>query len=424
MELTVYRDFPEGPLPAGTLARTEGEVAFRYHENYLASPAAAPLSLSLPLQAEPYTEEELTPYFRGLLPEGAALENLCRSLGIPQDDYVAMLAACGLDCLGDVIIDPAAYTETRSYEAVSLDQIKEMAGKPGKIDESLETARLSLAGTQNKCGLFHDPAAPITEGWYQPIGGAPSNYIVKFAREDLIDLMQVEHLSMTCAAACGLDVAQTALISPLKPIICVERYDRRLASNETINGLPAPLRRHQEDLTQAFGLLPHAKYRELKPSSVQVIADFLRRRSAQPARDLRAFASLILFNYLIGNCDNHLKNLSILYAPDWKSFILAPAYDLVSTTYFARFSREMGMAIGEHSDIDEVTTADFAILADQLGISMRVLRNIVDTFAEKALPSLREEGAQLASEGYDAAPYIADDIEEDIAPRLEILSSL
>lgn len=424
MELTVYRDFPEGPLPAGILARTEGEVAFRYHEDYLASPAAAPLSLSLPLQAEPYTEEELTPYFRGLLPEGAALENLCRSLGIPQDDYIAMLAACGLDCLGDVIIDPAVYTETRSYEAVSLDQIKEMAGKPGKIDESLETARLSLAGTQNKCGLFHDPAAPITEGWYQPVGGAPSNYIVKFAREDLIDLMQVEHLSMTCAAACGLDVARTALISPLKPIICVERYDRRLASNETINGLPAPLRRHQEDLTQAFGLLPHAKYRELKPSSVQVIADFLRRRSAQPARDLRAFASLILFNYLIGNCDNHLKNLSILYAPDWQSFILAPAYDLVSTTYFARFSREMGMATGEHTDIEEVTTADFAILADQLGISMRVLRNIVDTFAEKALPSLREEGTQLASEGYDAAPYIADDIEEDIAPRLEILSSL
>ena len=73
MELTVYRDFPEDPLPAGILARTEGEVAFRYHEDYLASPAAAPLSLSLPLQAEPYTEEQLTPYFRGLLPEGAAL---------------------------------------------------------------------------------------------------------------------------------------------------------------------------------------------------------------------------------------------------------------------------------------------------------------------------------------------------------------
>ncbi len=93
--------------------------------------------------------------------------------------------------------------------------------------------------------------------------------------------MQVEHLSMTCAHACGLDVARTALISPLKPIICVERYEPSARLERDLNGLPAPLRRHQEDLTQAFGLLPHAKYRELKPSSVQVIADFLRRRSTQ-----------------------------------------------------------------------------------------------------------------------------------------------
>ena len=79
---------------------------------------------------------------------------------------------------------------------------------------------------------------------------------------------------------------------------------------------------------------------------------------------------------------------------------------------------------GEKNSTQLASLARAVYLADQLGISMRVLRNIVDTFAEKALPSLREEGTQLASEGYDAAPYIADDIEEDIAPRLEILSSL
>ena len=70
-----------------------------------------------------------------------------------------------------------------------------MAGKPRSIDASIELARLSLAGTQNKCGLFHDPKAPLGDGWYQPVGGAPSNYIIKFAREDLHDLMIVEHLS-------------------------------------------------------------------------------------------------------------------------------------------------------------------------------------------------------------------------------------
>ena len=116
--------------------------------------------------------------------------------------------------------------------------------------------------------------------------------------------------------------------------------------------------------------------------------------------------------------------MSILYAPDWKSFTLAPAYDLVSTTYFTRFSREMGMAIGGHSDIDEVTIADFAILAEQLGVGIKLLRDIAGTFAEHALPALREEGNRLDNEDYKAAPYIADDIEEDIMPRLELLASL
>lgn len=116
--------------------------------------------------------------------------------------------------------------------------------------------------------------------------------------------------------------------------------------------------------------------------------------------------------------------MSILYAPDWRSFTLAPAYDLVSTTYFARFSREMGMAIGSHSDIEEVTVADFSILAEQLGVGIKLLRDIAGTFAKHALPALREEGSRLDDEGYQAAPYIADDIEEDIIPRLELLTSL
>lgn len=424
MELTVYRDFPHGPIPLGILASESGEITFRYDGDYLTRPDAAALSLSLPLRSESYGEQELTPYFRGLLPEGMALENLCRSMGIATDNYFGMLAACGLDCLGDVIINPGTYVEERFYEPLSADQITAMAGKPGKIDQSLEVARLSLAGTQNKCGLFHDPEAPLHEGWYQPVGGAPSNYIVKFAREDLADLMQMEHLSMTCAAACGLNVARTALLNPTRPIICVERYDRLNASGESIDGLCVPARRHQEDLTQAFGLLPSAKYRELQPSSVAFIADFLRRKSARPAQDLRAFTSLILFNYLMGNCDNHLKNLSILYAPDWQSFTQAPAYDLVSTTYFARFSREMGMAIGEHLDIDDVTAADFALLAEQLGVGMGLLRSIAGQFADRALASLREEGDRLEDAGFGVAPYIADDIEEDIAPRLELLASL
>ncbi len=105
MELTVYRDYPEGPVPLGKLVRENGATSFLYDPEYLRRSDAAAVSLSLPLRLEPFTEEELLPYFKGLLPEGEALENLCRSMGILTTDYFTMLESCGLDCLGDIIIN-------------------------------------------------------------------------------------------------------------------------------------------------------------------------------------------------------------------------------------------------------------------------------------------------------------------------------
>lgn len=424
MDLTVYRDYPEGSAPLGKLTRKNGTVAFRYSESYLGRDDAAPLSLSLPLRQDAFSEEELLPYFKGLLPEGEALENLCRSMGILSSDYFTMLESCGLDCLGDIIINPDAYQRERAYEPITLQDLVAMAGRPKRIDASVELARLSLAGTQNKCGLFHDPAAPLREGWYQPVGGAPSNYIVKFAREDLRDLMTVEHLSLSCARACGVPSARTALLNPARPIICVERYDRLTSTHEIIDGLAAPLRRHQEDITQAFAIMPTAKYHQLEPSTVAVLADFLRNNSARPAQDIANLTRLLLFNYLIGNCDNHLKNISILYSTSWRSFQLAPAYDLVSTTYFARFSSNMGMAIGNHLDIQEVTSDDFHLMAEQMGVNPRLMRTMVKDFQEHAITALGAEGSALEDEGFEAAPYIADDLQEEIYPRLEVLSEI
>lgn len=424
MELSVYRDLAGETVLVGTLAQVERQTTFRYDSGYLVSSEAAPLSLSLPLRESPFDEKELTPYFRGLLPEGTALENLCRSMGIAESDYFGMLAACGLDCLGDIVINPDAYAAQRRYQPLETEDVLAMAGSPDRIVRSLEAARLSLAGTQNKCGLFHDPSAPMETGWFQPAGGAPSNAIVKFARADLPDLMQVEHLCMASAARCGLRVARTWLLDPSNPVLCVERFDRLSESGEVVDGVRAPMRRHQEDLTQAFGLLPSAKYRELKPHSAQVIADFLRSRSASPAKDLRSFVELMVFNYLIGNCDNHLKNMAILYAPDWRSFSLAPFYDLVSTTYFARFSREMGMAIGTQREIDQVTMADFGLLAKQVGVSASLAKGIARKISKAFPAALREEADALGKQGFAVAPYIADDMLEDVAPRLHILANL
>ena len=112
MNLTIYRDYPDGLVALGNLVRENGETTFCYNQEYLARTDAAAVSLSLPLREKPFSEEELLPLLQRSLPEGEALENLCRSMGILNGDYFTMLGSCGLDCLGDIVINPMLINRT------------------------------------------------------------------------------------------------------------------------------------------------------------------------------------------------------------------------------------------------------------------------------------------------------------------------
>ena len=91
-----------------------------------------------------------------------------------------------------------------------------------------------------------------------------------------------------------------------------------------------------------------SKYVELPNGSIASIAQWIRSYAAKPTEDLSQFAKAVCFNYLIGNCDAHLKNISIMYRVGKRGPIrrLSPAYDLVSTSFFDRFSKELAMAVG------------------------------------------------------------------------------
>ncbi|MGN0078324.1 MAG: HipA domain-containing protein, partial [Coriobacteriales bacterium] len=374
---------------------------------------------------ELYTEEESLPYFTGLLPEGAALSSLAMRLGRAESDYFGLLESCGLDCVGDIIICPENYIGVRRYRRTSLEKLgREFSTAPRKASSnSLASSKLSLAGTQDKIGLYIGGTNLADDScWYVPEGGAPSNAILKVASPELAsDLMIAEQLGMACARACGVSAADTELVAIGRGALVVRRFDRLEASGEVIDGLAAPLRRHQEDFAQALAHKPGSKYAELPGGTAHSIASFLRTNSTSPARDIRELLKIALFNYAIGNADNHLKNLSIIYGPSWKGIRLASAYDLVPTTYYARFSREMGMAIGKTRNIDEVGVEDIRDLARQLGISERLLKKEASALAESLLPALFAEAKRLAERGFDEALYVADGLEEELAKRLPVL---
>lgn len=91
------------------LLEEEGEsVRFTYAPQWLARADAVPVSLTLPLRAEPYVSEGLHPFFENLLPEGWLLEVSSRRLKISKDDpFGLLLATCGY-CVGAVEIEPFA----------------------------------------------------------------------------------------------------------------------------------------------------------------------------------------------------------------------------------------------------------------------------------------------------------------------------
>ena len=88
----------------GRLTETAEGVAFAYEAEWLQRPDAEPVSLTLPLQAEPYRCRSVHPFFENLLPEGWLLEISVTKLKIPKDDVFGLLLATCADCIGKVEI--------------------------------------------------------------------------------------------------------------------------------------------------------------------------------------------------------------------------------------------------------------------------------------------------------------------------------
>ncbi len=91
-------------LLAGNLVEDEHGFTFTYDTNYLHHPESRPISLTLPLRAEPYKSDMLFPFFDGLIPEGWLLNIAQEHWKIDPRDRMALLVACCKDCIGAVSV--------------------------------------------------------------------------------------------------------------------------------------------------------------------------------------------------------------------------------------------------------------------------------------------------------------------------------
>ena len=135
--------------------------------------------------------------------------------------------------------------------------------------------------------------------------------IAKFPRkDDEWPVTRWEAATMALAAAAGVEVSPWRLQLVLKkPVLMARRFDRRQS--------------HRIPYMSALTALDAS---DNEPRSYLEIAEFLRREGSRVNEDLRQLWRRIVFNMLVSNTDDHLRNHGFLRDPNgWR---LAPAYDL------------------------------------------------------------------------------------------------
>jgi serine/threonine-protein kinase HipA len=175
-------------------------------------------------------------------------------------------------------------------------------------------ARITVTGVQKKLSLAQEgkgAKARLT------IVGLWGSYILKPPPEEYPNLPENEDAVMRLAGISGISTVPHALIrlaSGELSFIC-KRIDR------THEGRKLTM----EDFCQVSERLTEDKYR----GSVERVGKLLRQYSVYPGLDVVDFFERVVFCYLTGNSDMHLKNYSLIETG--AGMRLAPAYDLLST---------------------------------------------------------------------------------------------
>jgi serine/threonine-protein kinase HipA len=247
--------------------------------------------------------------------------------------------------------------------------------------------RLSLGGVQDKLVLTRS-----ADGRFGlPKRGRPSTCLVKPDYGHYEGIAANEAFCTRVAAGTGLDAAVTELLQVGQtPCLYVERFDRAIGRDGAISRI------HQEDMCQALGLLPAAKYEENGGPSVAAIVGLLRTLgSPRAALDINAFVKAVLVSFLLGNSDAHGKNFALLYEPD-AAMRLAPLYDIVSTAVYPEVTSRLAMRIGGVDDPADVGPAAWEQLARECGLGGQLGRFVRDWTIETATQALGLRDRALA----------------------------
>ncbi len=240
----------------------------------------------------------------------------------------------------------------------------------GDLARKVVRAQTTLTGVQAKLSLDINRGGRNEPDRFT-IVGLWGRFILKPQTNSYRALPELEDLTMHLAEAAKISVVPHSLIRFSDGELCY--ITRRIDRLDDGNKVP------MEDMCQLTERLTEYKYK----GSYEQIAKAIRRYSSAPQLDVVNFWEVVVFSWLTGNADMHLKNFS-LYNPMHGGYTLTPAYDMLAPTLVMPEDPEE-LALTLNGKKRKLRKADFIKSITASGVDEKVIDNMARRFG-RVLP--------------------------------------
>lgn len=200
----------------------------------------------------------------------------------------------------------------------------------------------------------------------------PTGYILKPQVAEFEALPESEQLIMTMADMAGISTVPHALIMGNKGLAYItKRVDRNLTGDK-VEMLA------MEDFCQLDLRLTEDKYR----GSYERCAKIIQRYSSRVGIDMAEFYIRLVFCFIVGNSDMHLKNFSLIETAEGSGeYVLSPAYDLLPVNANMPADKEQ-FALAMNGKKQNLRKGDFLKFADTCGITRQTAEKLIENLVK------------------------------------------
>lgn len=230
-----------------------------------------------------------------------------------------------------------------------------------ELAEQTINTRIAVTGVQPKLSVTIEKSKGNTR---LTIVGLWGEYILKPQQEQYPMMPETEDLTMHLASLFKIPICEHTLLraSDGSLVYIAKRFDR--VKRKKI---------HVEDFCQLSEFLTESKYK----GSYEKAGKLILKYCANSGLDALNYFELVLFSYLTGNNDMHLKNFSLLHSDN--GICLSPGYDLLNVNLLNPADDEE-LALTLNGRKKKITIKDFEILGNSLQIPEKAWRNSITKF--------------------------------------------